>query len=201
MMFCGIHKRAISKWVPNLLFCIVGLTIAGILLKLLPHCSGPNELNHIHRPHFPVTSPHSCVFVATVYHYNGVIMSAIASQITSLTIVYSTVSRRRSKKTRKLPVSGLYEGNLPVSSPHKGPVTRKSFHLMTSSCQWWRHIREMFSALLAHCMGNQPVTVESPHKGPVMSNLEVLLCWWHYLALPDNVYAYPVLQLQLPTIC
>ena len=49
-------------------------------------------------------------------HYNDVIMSAMASQITSLTIVYSTVySRRRSKKTSKLRVTGLYEGNSPVS--------------------------------------------------------------------------------------
>ena len=36
--------------------------------------------------------------------------------------------RRRSKKTPKLHVTGLCEGNtprLPVNSPHKGPVTRK----------------------------------------------------------------------------
>ena len=64
-------------------------------------------------------------------------MSMIASQITSLTIVYSTVySRHRSKKTSKLRVTGLCAGNSPgpVNSAHKGPVTRKSFHLMTSSC-------------------------------------------------------------------
>ena len=41
-------------------------------------------------------------------------MSAVASQITSLTIVYSIVSRRRSKKTSKLRVTGLCEGNSPV---------------------------------------------------------------------------------------
>ena len=41
-------------------------------------------------------------------------MSAIASQITSLTIVYSTVySRRSSKKTPKPRVTGLCEGNSP----------------------------------------------------------------------------------------
>ena len=44
--------------------------------------------------------------------------------------------RRRSKKTSKLRVTGLCVGNSPwpVNSPHKGPVTRKCFHLMTSSC-------------------------------------------------------------------
>ena len=37
--------------------------------------------------------------------------------------------RRRSKKTLKLRVTGLYEGNSPVTDefPHKGPVTRKMF--------------------------------------------------------------------------
>ena len=43
--------------------------------------------------------------------------------------------RRRSKNTSKLRVIGLCVGNSPgpVNSPHKGPVTRKMFHLMTSS--------------------------------------------------------------------
>ena len=71
-------------------------------------------------------------------HYNYVIMSAMASQVTSLTVVYSTVySRRRSKKTSKLCVTGPCTGNSPVTgewihrwpanSQHKGPVTRKIF--------------------------------------------------------------------------
>ena len=44
-------------------------------------------------------------------HYYDVIMSAMVSQNTSLRIVHSTVySRRRSKKTSKLRVTGLCEG-------------------------------------------------------------------------------------------
>ena len=44
-------------------------------------------------------------------------------------------SRRRSKKTSTLCVTGLCDGNSPGPgySPHRGPVTRKTFHLMTSS--------------------------------------------------------------------
>ena len=30
---------------------------------------------------------------------------------------------------------------------------------------WWRHQMETFSALLALCVGNSPVPVNSPHKG------------------------------------
>ena len=49
-------------------------------------------------------------------YYNDVIMNAMASQITSLTIVYFSVySRRRSKKTSKLRVTGLCEGDSPVT--------------------------------------------------------------------------------------
>ena len=43
-------------------------------------------------------------------------MSVMASQITSLTIVYSTAySKRRSKKASKLRVTGICKGNSPVT--------------------------------------------------------------------------------------
>ena len=47
-------------------------------------------------------------------HYNDVIVNAMASQITSLTIVCSTVYLGRSKKISKLRVTGLCAGNSPV---------------------------------------------------------------------------------------
>ena len=57
-------------------------------------------------------------------------MSAMTSQLASLTIVYSSIySRRRSKKTPKHRVTGLCAENSqwPVNSPHKEPLTRKMF--------------------------------------------------------------------------
>ena len=70
-------------------------------------------------------------------HYNDVIMGAIGSQITSPTIVYSVVysdgDQRKHQSSASLAfVQGIHWR--PVNSPHKGPVTRKTFHLMTSSC-------------------------------------------------------------------
>ena len=63
-------------------------------------------------------------------HYNDVTMSAMASQITSLTIVYSTVIQAQIKENLKVPRHWpLYEeftGDQ-VNSPHKRPVTRKMF--------------------------------------------------------------------------
>ena len=63
-------------------------------------------------------------------HYNDVIMGAMASQITSLTIVYSTVcscaDQRKHQSSASLAfVWGIHR--LPVNSPHKWPVMRKMF--------------------------------------------------------------------------
>ena len=63
-------------------------------------------------------------------HYNDVIMSVMASQITSLTIVYPTVysgaDQRKHQSSASLSfVRGIHRW--PVNSPHKGPVTRKMF--------------------------------------------------------------------------
>ena len=63
-------------------------------------------------------------------HYNDVIMGVIASQITSLTIVYSTVysgaDQRKHQSSAPLAfVRGIHRRS--VNSPHKWPVTRKMF--------------------------------------------------------------------------
>ena len=57
-------------------------------------------------------------------------MRAKESQITSLSIIYSTVYSGADKKNIKLRVTGFCERNFirrPVNSPHKEPVTRKIF--------------------------------------------------------------------------
>ena len=64
------------------------------------------------------------------WHYNDVIMSAMASQITSLTVVYSTVysgaDQRKHQNSASLAfVRGIHRS--PVNSPYKTPVTRKMF--------------------------------------------------------------------------
>ena len=68
-----------------------------------------------------ITAPH---------HYDDVTMSLMASQITSLTIVYSTVysgadQRKLQSSASLVFVRGIHQG--PVNSPHKRPVTRKMF--------------------------------------------------------------------------
>ena len=66
----------------------------------------------------------------TDYHYNDVIMGTMASQITSLTIVYSTVysgadQRKHQSSVPLAFVRGIHR--CPVNSPHKWPVMWKMF--------------------------------------------------------------------------
>ena len=57
---------------------------------------------------------------------------------------------------------------------------------------WWRHQMETFSALLAICAGNSPVTGEFPTQRPVTRSFDVFFdlclnkrlskqwrCWWY----------------------
>ena len=70
-------------------------------------------------------------------HYNDVTMTSIGSQITSLTIVYSTVysdadQRKHQSSTSLAFVWGIHRDRwIPRT---KGQLRGKCFHLMTSSC-------------------------------------------------------------------
>ena len=58
-------------------------------------------------------------------HYCDVIMGAVASQITSITIVYSTVYSDADQRKHQSSASLAFVP--PVNSPHKWPVMRKMF--------------------------------------------------------------------------
>ena len=91
------------------------------------------------------------------------------------------------------------------------------------SCQWldswWRHQMETFSALLALCAGNSPVTGEFPAQRPVTRRLDVFYdlrpnkrlskqSWGWWFEMPScplwrncNVLCfYPISTLELPSI-
>ena len=63
-------------------------------------------------------------------HYTDFMMSTMASQITGVWIVYSTVCADQKKTSKPAPltfVKGMYQW--PVNSPHKGPITQKMLPL------------------------------------------------------------------------
>ena len=85
-----------------------------------------------------------------VFHYGDVIMVAIASQITRLTIVYSTVDTCADQRKHQSSASLAFVWGIhrwPVNSPHKWPVTRKMFPfdvvfmitVVLQSLAWFSH--------------------------------------------------------------
>ena len=118
-------------------------------------------------------------------------MSAMASRITSLTIVYSTVSsdadQRKHQSSASLAfVLGIHRG--PVNSPHKWPVTRKIFPFhdfsmshntenIVSNMSSWMAItatRRLLVTTKIAFMTNFPF----PAK---FANVTILICSWYYL--------------------
>ena len=102
-------------------------------------------------------------------------MSTIASQITSLTIVYSTIysgadqSKHQSSASLAF-VWGIHRG--PVNSPHKWPVTRKMFPfddvIMSLMCVTKRMVKHLvgysFYTLILPQVENAPMIKEPPPK-------------------------------------
>ena len=75
------------------------------------------------------TEPHMTIIVCC-FHYCDVIMSTIASQITSLAIVYSTIYSGADQWKHPSSASPAFVRGIhrwPVNSPRKWPVTRKMF--------------------------------------------------------------------------
>ena len=68
--------------------------------------------------------------IAYVRHYNDVIMTTMASKITSLTIVYSIIYSDADQRKHQSSASPAFLWGIhrsPVNSLHKVPVTRKMF--------------------------------------------------------------------------
>ena len=90
--------------------------------------------------YYDILKPVQEIFTVTkLHHHSDVIMSAMASQITGVSIVHSTVYSGADQRKHQISASQAFVRGIhqwPVNSPHKGPLTRKCFHLMTSSWLW-----------------------------------------------------------------
>ena len=87
-------------------------------------------------------------------HYSDVMVTTMASQFNSITVVYSTVYSDADQWKHQNAASLAFMRGIhrwPVNSPHKGPVTRKMFRLMTSS---WTlgHLHEQCSLQRNICL-------------------------------------------------
>ena len=131
---------------------------------------------------------HICVILSIAktrnLHYNDVIMDMIASQITSLMIVFSTVyldtDQRKHQNSASLAfVHGIHRR--PVNSPHKWPVTPKMFPFddvimimfIISSCH--NSLNANPIAMLSHWFPDSKVY--GAHMGPTGPRWAP--CWPH----------------------
>ena len=77
-----------------------------------------------------LTSSHVITATHVLAHYSDVIMDTMASLITSLTSVYSTVHPGADQRKHQSSALLAFVGGIhrrPVNSPHNWPVTRKMF--------------------------------------------------------------------------
>ena len=156
-----------------------------------------------------ILSISSIHFYLDSHHYNNVIMGAMASQTTSLTIIYSTVCRAQIKEKikapRRWPLCGEFTG---VNSPHKWPVTRKNVSI------WWRHHGPILSISSLHFYLGRHTNAPEPsqensafktlcgrihlwpidsHKGPLMRkafpcHVVVMMYWLFITDLPQKLH-------------
>ena len=112
--------------------------------------------------------------------YDDVIMGTIAPQITSLTIVYSTVysdaDQRKHQSSASLAfVWGIHRG--PVNSPHKWPVTRKMFPfddvIMPTISELIIYILQLWHTVLIYSFRNMLTSHCILHYNDVIMNTMV----------------------------
>ena len=115
-------------------------------------------------------------------HCNDVKMSAMASQITSLTVVYSTVYSGLDQRKHQSSVSVAFVRGIhrwPVISPHKGPVTRKMFPfddvIMTFAYRHWQSTFEFrYWSNGTHMQYMSGIMLAVRDQGPL------LLTWFNF---------------------
>ena len=138
-------------------------------------------------------------------------MGAIASQITSLAIVYSTVysdaDQRKHQSSASLAfVWGIHRG--PVNSPHKWPVTRKMFQfddviMLQHEVLWYTYFFQTdncamqfavtlkwMAKLFATCTVKISILsrrnhVERTYTYCIFANKIILLCFFLFSTPPD----------------
>ena len=134
----------------------------------------------------------------TFLHYNDVIMSVMVSQITNLTIVYSTVYSGADQRKRQSSVSLAFVRGIhrwPGNSPHKGPVTRKMFpfddvimvnELTNTSGPQFNIKMTSYQCRKSHCGDKTILRPSYLHNGISYTGKMVSLYWIRALVLePD----------------
>ena len=124
---------------------------------------------------------------------SGVVMSAMTSQITGITIVYSIVFSGADQRKHQSSASLAFVRRIHrwlVNSPHKGPKTRKMFHLMTSHdpglsslMEHWLHqtvtlVIYLYRLVREQLCNSRQVWWESKERETTETETEISICLW-----------------------
>ena len=130
----------------------------------------------------PAEAPY--VSISNHLHYGDVIMDAIASQITSLAIVYSIgYSDADQRKTSKLRVTGLCAGN----SPGTGEFSAQMASYAENISIWWRHQEKHDNLQVLNSICRMKQLLMPPMEP---TNSGRIVCW-------ENIHMYTCLFLLL----
>ena len=159
--------------------------------KCIAHCHKPDDLSWYLHYSDVILFHHLSNTTIWLFQYIDGIMSTVASQITSLTIVYSTVhsgaDQRKHQSSASLAfVRGIHQW--PVNFPHKGPVTRKMFPfygviVYSTPPSGWQQRKHQRSALLGAVsirktvlpgMAIPMLTIRRPN-GRLIFNMEITI--------------------------
>ena len=130
------------------------------------------------------------------HHYNDVIMSAMASQITSLMTVYPTVYSGADQRQHQSSASLAFVRRIhrwPVNSPHKWPVIRKNVSI------WWRHrVTRYFLRVWDRGWAMKPILFVPPFSGnsPLSKHWLPINHHVHILLVPSQLRCGDTLQLR-----
>ena len=163
----------------------------------------------VNSPHkWPVTRkmfPFDDVFMIRARHYTDVIMGAIVSQITSLTIVYSTVysgeDQRKHQSSASLAfVWGIHRG--PVNSPHKWPVTRKMFPFDDVFMIRARHYTDVIMGAIASQITSLTIVYSTVYSGEDQrkhqSSASLAFVWGIHRGPVNSPHKWPVTRKMFP---
>ena len=130
-------------------------------------------------------------------HYSDVIMNMMASRITSLTIIYSTLYSGADERKYQSSASLAFVWGIhlwPVNSPHKWSVTRKMFPfddvIMCDSLVLWQinKKRAMLKAMANWLLWNHKKRHQMPKH--VFISVDVLYASYHIIPPAREMPAY-----------
>ena len=124
---CGLWRQCNTNFISAVKLFVCCLVHLGNLI--IKKSQTANDYEVLHKGTLSIWNERSH------HRYNDVIMTTIASQITSLTIVYSAVYLGTDEKTWKLCVTGLCAAN----SPATGEFPAQWASNAENGSIWWRH--------------------------------------------------------------